>query len=136
MKKLIPMIALLAGPPVSADLADNEMVDNEMIIVEMAKIVTHGGRPADCLSPIIVNRIDGQQKFVPAQGFEIEAGIHTLNGRAVLDTTFCRVGRGGNLGGNAPDLEVNFEAGKSYYIGYDHKSQNRDEWKLVIWKVE
>jgi len=136
MKKLISMIALLTGTPVSADLAVYEMADNEMIIAEMAKIVTHGGRPADCLSPIMVNRIDGQQKFVPAQGFEIGAGIHTLNGLAVLDTTFCKVGPGGNLGGNTPDLEVNFEAGKIYYIGYDHKSKNRDEWKLVIWKIE
>lgn len=26
--------------------------------------------------------------------------------------------------------------GKTYYIGYDHKSKNRDNWKLVVWKVE
>jgi len=136
MKKLILVIALMAGSPVSADLVDKEMADNEMVIAEMAKIVTDGGRSVDCLSPILVNRIDGQQKFVPAQGFEIEAGVHALNGRAVLDTTFCKFGRGGNLGGPAPDLEVDFEAGKTYHIGYDHKSQNRDEWKLVIWKID
>jgi len=102
----------------------------------MASVITHGGRPVHCLSPIAVNKIDGRQTIVPAQGFKIEPGIHTLNGRAILDTTFCRVARGGNRGGYAPDLEVNFEAGKTYHIGYDHKSANRDEWKLVVWKVE
>ncbi len=126
MKKHVLMVAILAGLPISAVLANNEM----------ASVITHGGRPVHCLSPIAVNKIDGRQTIVPAQGFKIEAGVHTLNGRAILDTTFCRVARGGNVGGYAPDLEVNFEAGKTYHIGYDHKSANRDEWKLVVWKVE
>ena len=53
-----------------------------------------------------------------------------------MNTAFCRVGRGGNRGWHAADLEVDFEAGKTYYIGYDHKSTNRDEWKLVRWGNE
>ena len=126
MKKLILMIAMLTALSASVVLANSDM----------AQIVTQGGRPADCLSPIAVNKIDGQQKIVPEQGFRIEPGAHTLNGRAILDTTFCKVGRGGNRGGFAPDLEVNFEAGKTYHIGYDHKSSNRDDWRLVVWKVE
>jgi len=135
MKKLILMMVILANLPVSADLSKNNELNN-MANDDMVQVVTHGGHPADCLSPIAVNKIDGQQKFVPARGFEIEAGVHTLNGHAILDTTFCKVGRGGNSGGYAPDLEVDFEAGKTYYIGYDHKSQNCDEWKLVVWKIE
>ncbi len=126
MKKFFLMIAVLAGLPASAVLASSDM----------AQVVTNGGRPVDCLSPVAVNKIDGQMKIVPSQGFKIEPGIHTLNARAILDTTFCKVGRGGNRGWYAPDLEVNFEAGKTYYIGYDHKSKNRDEWKLVVWKVK
>jgi len=136
MKKLILMMVILANLPVSADLADNNELNNNMANDDMVQVVTHGGRPADCLSPIAVNKIDGQQKFVPARGFKIEAGVHTLNGHAILDTTFCKVGRGGNLGGYAPGLEVDFEVGKTYHIGYDHRSKNRDEWKLVVWKVE
>jgi hypothetical protein len=126
MKKTILMIAMLAALPASALLASSDM----------AQIVTQGGRPVDCLSPIAVNKIDGQQKILPTQGFKIEPGVHTLNGRAILDTTYCTVGRGGNRGGYAPDLEVDFEAGKTYHIGYDHRSTNRDDWKLVVWKVE
>jgi len=141
MKKLILMMAILASLPVSADLATNDIVNDDManenmVQGEMAQVVTHGGRPADCLAPVVVNRIDGQQKFVPAQGFKIEAGVHTLNGNAVLDTTFCKLGRGGNPGGYAPDLEIDFEAGKTYHIAYDHQSKNREEWKLVVWKIE
>ncbi len=126
MKKLFLTIAVFAG------LAATDASANS----EMAQVVTQGGRPVDCLSPIAVNKIDGKMRIVPAQGFEIEPGVHTLNARAILDTTFCKVGRGGNRGGYAPDLEVNFEAGKTYYIGYDHKSKNRDDWKLVVWKVK
>ncbi len=126
MKKFIFAAAILVVLPMSAVLGSEGM----------AQIVTQNGRPADCLSPIEINKVDGQQKIVPRQGFKIESGTHTLNGRAVLDTTFCKVGRGGNRGGYAPDLEVDFEAGKTYYIGYDHKSSNRDDWRLVVWKVE
>jgi len=126
MKKLFLTITVFASLAVSDVSASSEM----------ARVVTHGGRPVDCLSPIAVNKIDGKMRIVPAQGFKIEAGVHTLNARAILDTTFCKVGRGGNRGRYAPDLEVNFEAGKTYYIGYDHKSKNRDNWKLVVWKVE
>ena len=126
MKKLVWILVVLAAWPVSGLLADDEM----------ANIVTHHGRPADCLAPIAINKVDGEQTLVPAMGFAIEPGVHTVNGRAALDTTFCSVGRGGNRGWYAPDLEVNFEAGKTYYIGYDHSSKNRDEWTLVVWKVE
>ena len=126
MKNLVLLVIMLAAWPVSTLLANSEE----------ARIITQNSRPADCLSSIAVNKIDGENKFVPAQGFTIEAGVHTLNGRVALDTTFCSVGRGGNRGWQAADLEVDFEAGKTYYIGYDHKSKNRDEWKLVVWKVE
>jgi hypothetical protein len=126
MKKLVLTIALLAILPASSTFANSDM----------AKIVTQNKKPAECLSSIAVNKIDGEERIVPAQGFEIEPGTHSINGRAALDTTFCSVGRGGNLGWHAADLEVDFEAGKTYYIGYDHKSKNRDEWKLVVWKVE
>jgi hypothetical protein len=35
-----------------------------------------------------------------------------------------------------PDLEADFEAGKTYYVGLDHSSKNKEEWRLVIWKTE
>ena len=126
MKKLVLLVVMLAVWPASNLLANSDM----------AKIITHNSRPADCLASIAVNKIDGEERIVSTQGFSIEPGVHSINGRAAIDTSFCRVGRGGNRGWHAPDLEVDFEAGKTYYIGYDHKSANRDDWKLVVWKVE
>ena len=126
MKEFVLLFSILVALPVFADSTTSDM----------AKIVTHNGRPADCLAPIVVNKIDGREKIVPAQGFTIEPGVHTLNGRAKIDTTYCKAMRGGNIPGFTPDLEVDFEAGMTYYIGYDHDSLNRDDWRLVVWKIE
>ena len=60
INKLLLMIAALVALPASAVFANSEM----------AQIVTQGGRPVDCLSPIAVNKIDGLQKIVPAQGVQ------------------------------------------------------------------
>jgi len=112
------------------------LVSPVMASNDMAMIVTQNGRPAECLSPIAVNKIDGRMRIVPAMGFSIEPGVHTINGRAALDTTNCRITGRAQKTASAPDLEVNFEAGKTYYIGYDHKSHNSEDWKLVVWKVK
>lgn len=141
MKEFVLIFSILAALPVAAELTGSDATGNdvaEMEIAEsdMAKIVTNSGRPADCLAPIAVTKIDGQAKIVPAQGFTIEPGVHSLNGRAKIDTTYCKAIRGGNIPGSVADLEVDFEAGMTYYIGYDHDSLNRDDWQLVVWKIE
>lgn len=138
MKKLILTIAVLVGFPHPAVPVDSDKIPGSETIPEseLVRVVTGRGRALDCMAPVIVNRIDGEPRAVPSKGFTIEPGVHTLNGRAVLDTTYCKVEHGGSRGGNAQDLEVNFELGKIYYIGYDYRSLNRDEWKLVVWRVE
>ena len=35
-----------------------------------------------------------------------------------------------------PALEYDFEAGKTYYVGLNHKSANRKNWHFTVWKVE
>lgn len=102
----------------------------------MAKIVTDNGIPGDCLAPIAITRVDGEKRTVPAKGFSIEPGVHTLNGRAVLDTTHCPLVDRTQRVSTVPDLEVILAAGNTYYIGYDHKSPDTADWKLVVWKVE
>jgi hypothetical protein len=72
---------------------------------------------------------------VHQNGFDLEPGIHSLNGRAILDTTYCRPIHG-RVSQDVPDLEAEFEAGKTYYIALDHASRNFNDWRLVIWKVE
>jgi hypothetical protein len=101
-----------------------------------ARIITSSSKAAQCISPIHVKKIDGKNVNVNRQMFELAPGRHSLWGSALIDTSFCKaVGIGS--GRNNPDpIEADFEAGKTYYVGYDHKASNRRDWKFVIWKVE
>ena len=130
-KNLLLSGLMLAALPLVA-----EPVGEDSAAIEMVKVVTQAGRPGDCLAALAVNKIDGELRVVPAQGFLIEPGIHRVNGRATLDTKKCQPIAVDQQIGSTADLEVNFEAGRTYYIAYDHKSQNTDEWRLVVWKVD
>ena len=101
-----------------------------------AKIITGHNRAAQCISPIQVRKIDGREAAVQPMGFSLDPGKHTMTGSAKIDTSMCKtVGRGTGRNKIEP-LEADFEAGKTYWVGYDHSSKDRNDWKLVIWKVE
>lgn len=101
-----------------------------------AKIVTSLENPAQCISAVHINNIDGQEVQVQRLGFDIDAGTHTMLGRTIINTSFCKVmGRGSGVEKIEP-LEADFEAGNIYYVGFDHSSKSRKDWKLVIWRVE
>ncbi len=100
-----------------------------------AQIITQSERPARCISRVVIDEIDGRLSNVSGQGFTLDAGTHSLNGRAIINITNCPAVRGRNSY-VVPDLEAEFEAGKTYYIGLDHSSKNKEEWRLVIWKTE
>ena len=140
VRKLLPWLLLLAAPALSAQFDDTELelvpLPTELQLSGMAKVVTHIARPDDCLAAIAVNKIDGEKKVVSAKSFLIEPGVHTINGKATLDTTSCPITDTRLQVSSAPDLEVNFEIGSTYYIGYFHKSDNTDEWQLVVWDIE
>ena len=123
-----------SGMPGDGLMAESESADQ--LMNDMVKIVTRGGRPADCLAPVAINRIDGESRLVPAQGFLIEAGVHTLNGLASLDISSCPIADDNLQIRGSEDFEVLFERGATYYIAYDHQSQNTAEWSLVVWMVE
>jgi len=129
--KLLMSMLMLAVLPAYAQL-ETEPTETEVMVM----VVTGPARGADCLAPVAVTRIDGQLQTVPARGFLIEPGIHTINGRATLDLNRCGVTDNQLQIGSVPDLEVNFEVGNTYYIAYDYKSQNTDEWSLVVWMIE
>ena len=129
--RLLICLLMLAVLPVSAQLTGTDSHDSELV-----KVVTHHARPADCLAAVAVNKIDGEMIVVPAQGFLIEPGVHTINGKATLDIANCPIKDNKLQISATPDLEVNFELGKTYYIGYYHKPENTEQWKLVVWKVE
>lgn len=102
---------------------------------DMATVVTQVAKPAECISRVAIRKIDGKEKFVSPQGFNIEPGRHTMSGTVAINSRNCPVVRGQD-NWNSPPLEADFEAGKTYYVGYDHSSTDRTEWKYVIWKVE
>jgi len=103
---------------------------------EEAKVITGQNRAAQCISPVHVRKIDGREASVQSMGFSLEPGTHTMTGSALIDASMCKtVGRGTGRNKIEP-LEADFEAGKTYWVGYDHSSTDRNDWKLVIWKVE
>jgi len=139
-KRLFPWLLLLAAPPLCAQFEDTELelvpLPTELQLSGMAKVVTHIARPEDCLAAIMVKRVDGEKRVIPGKEFLMEPGIHTINGKAILDTTHCPISDRRLQVSSAPDLEVNFEIGNTYYIGYFHKSENPEEWQLVVWNIE
>lgn len=125
MNKLIVIILAVALYPIQA-MAEK---------VGQAQIITQNERPAQCLSRVVITDIDGRLSNVARQGFKLDAGTHSMNGRAIINTSLCPAVRGKSTY-TIPDLEADFEAGKTYYVGLDHSSKNKEEWRLVIWKVE
>lgn len=103
---------------------------------DKAKIVTSHNNAAQCISPVHILKIDGREVAVQRMGFDLDPGKHTMAGSALINTAFCAVVGTGTYRDSAPPLEAEFEAGKTYYVGFDHSARNRKDWKYVIWKVK
>ena len=132
---------LLLASPAFAQLEEEEVLElvplpTELRLSGMARVVTGTGRPLDCLAPVAITKIDGEPVSVSAKSFDIEPGLHRINGRAMLDTTHCPIDDPYFRMYPAEDLEVNFELGFTYYIGYVHQSADPGEWQLVVWDIE
>ena len=141
IKNLLTGVLALAALPVLAQFngTDGSLVlplSTERTSNEMARVLTSKGRPAECLAPLVVNKIDGETIIVSAKGFMIAPGTHSLNGMAMLDMSNCPFIDKNPTIPTAADLEVDFEPGGTYYIGYYHAPANSAEWKLVVWHQE
>ena len=141
IKSLLTGVLALATLPVLAQFDDTDgspvlPLSTELTSNEMARVLTSKGRPAECLAPLVVNKIDGESITVSAKGFMIAPGNHSLNGMAMLDMTNCPFIDKNPTIPTAADLEFDFEPGGTYYIGYYHAPANTAEWKLVVWHQE
>jgi hypothetical protein len=140
VRLLLLLMLILAVSPVSAQMDDEELqlvpLPTELRLSGMAKVVTDITHPLDCLAAVAITRIDGEKAAVSAQSFLIEPGVHGVNGKAMLDISGCPITDSRLQIGSAADLEVNFELGNTYYIGYNHKPTNPQEWSLVVWNIE
>lgn len=137
---LAGLLILMALPVLAQTTGKNQTLvlplSSALTANEMARVITSVGRPEECLAPVSVNRIDGETRVVSAKGFLIEPGIHTINGKAILDITNCPLIDSNPVIGSAADLEVDFAPGGIYYVGYYHAPANTEEWKLLVWHVE
>ncbi len=125
--KIFKMLPLLLAPLILAPSAWAK---------DKVRVVTGNERPTECISSVQINNIDGREVRVPPQQLEVEPGRHTMTGRALINTDFCPAVGIRNTNLKIEPLEADFEAGKVYYVGYDHSSSDRDDWGLVIWQVE
>lgn len=101
---------------------------------EMARVITSVEKPVQCISPISVYNIDGILVKKNEMGFDLEPGRHTMVGTAMLNLKDCPKMRSGRSL-DVPALDYEFEAGKTYYVGLQHKSSNQQQWKFVVWRV-
>lgn len=118
------LILLLLFLPLSAAAANPEM----------ARVITSGKKPVQCISPISVYNLDGKLVQKSEMGFDLEPGRHTLVGTADLNLNDCPRMRS-SRSVDIPALDYVFEAGKTYYIGLQHKSSNQQLWRFVVWRV-
>lgn len=96
-------------------------------------------RPGQQLFAVSITDVDGK-RTTRERGVWLKPGRHTINAKAAT----VDVGRSGGLirsvgadsrrEGNEIELEV--EAGKTYWIALDASADDRDEWKLVNWRTE
>jgi hypothetical protein len=104
----------------------------------VATIISSGGSPAQCISPLLINNVDGQELAGGRTTITLSPGAHTINGAAQVNTSYCTTvgpSRGGSRS-KTPPLEAEFEAGKTYWIGLNHKASRQSSWYYEIWKVE
>ena len=127
MNKTLLVILALAMLPTQVFSADPSK----------ARIVTFKSNPATCLAAVAIKQVDGHQRQLPSLGFDIEPGWHTMHGMATVNLRDCPVAQERiRKQVNIPELEWLFKAGKIYYVGLDHSSPSRQNWRLVVWKEE
>ena len=100
-----------------------------------AQIITGNERITQCISSMHIRQVDGRERQLPANTFELRPGMHTLQGRAKINLTYCQAPRETDRS-TVPPLNAMFEAGKTYYVGLDHSSPDRKNWRIVVWKVD
>ncbi len=109
----------------------------EELVLDNPRVVTFKSNVSSCLASVEIKQIDGHLRTLPTMGFEIEPGWHTMHGTAKLNLANCPVKEERSRKQvHVPALEWLFEAGKVYYVGLDHSSPMRKNWRLVVWKVE
>ncbi|MBE9548582.1 MAG: hypothetical protein IMF09_04180 [Proteobacteria bacterium] len=110
---------------------------------EQGRIVTNIGKPVSqaCLLEVEVDNIDGENVVRTGYSFSIEPGKHSFKTRYVKEVVNRANCMNSNISRNInryriEALEIEVEAGKSYFIAVNAEDRDARNWKLVVWKVE
>ncbi|MCA1779704.1 MAG: hypothetical protein LC637_10045 [Xanthomonadaceae bacterium] len=94
-------------------------------------------RPAQQLLAVGITDVDGRLTS-RSQAVWLKPGRHTINAKGAVthlgQTPGLRRSIGQHNGSQAIELDV--EAGKTYWIALDTSDEQRDNWKLVNWRTE
>ena len=127
MKKIASLMMALAMLPAALHAGN----------ADRAQVVTHQKDLGNCIGPVVITHIDGRTRQLPPLGFELEPGSYTLGGISAPSGGLCISARSSRSSPPPiPPLEAVFEAGKQYFIGFDHSSKDPQEWRLLIWKIQ
>ncbi len=123
LKILLLLLISLIALPVIAD-------------VEEARIVTSINRPLDCLFSVTVYNINGKSVITTPLAFNIKPGKYTFKLQARLNKKKCNPTITSARINRIAPLEIEVEAGKSYFLVYNASAPSYRDWKVEILKVE
>jgi hypothetical protein len=132
MKKLIAMILALILP--FAVLAFDFAKPSE----PSGKVVLSDYSEAKQLYQVKLVEVNGENVPVRAHAVWLKPGQYELTLAAIVTNnpgTKSLKQRHGS-GNSQNKLTLSVEAGKTYYLAYDARSQDADDWKPIIYKVK
>ncbi len=126
---LLPSLALLSACATGPDTGP-------MAGERYALILTDVSRRAERIFPVEIYRIDDQEIRDPRGQRPIEPGVHTIRARGIVNRDLVP-GLTRDLSRGGPqEITVNFQSGYRYFLGLKADSPRREDWELVVWKIE
>ena len=94
-------------------------------------------RPAQQLLAVSITEVDGQLTS-REQAVWLKPGRYTINAKGAVSNLGLTPGLRRSVGGRkgTQAIELNVEAGKTYWIALDTSDEKRENWKLVNWRTE
>lgn len=93
-------------------------------------------RPAQGLFAVRFVAVDGEEIADRNQGLWLSPGEHKVLAYGNVDRSYVRGVKRDFTWGNYEPLTINVEEGRRYYVAAKADSSRRNEWELVVWKVE
>lgn len=133
--RLIPLalISLLATPALAGDSPYARPSEPHGVVSGSID------RTGQQLFAVNITEVDGK-RTTRERGVWLKPGTHTINAKGAVVELGYAGGLTRSVGKNSRreglEIELEIEAGKTYWIALDASADDRDEWKLVNWRVE